>query len=161
MFNRKGQDALARVVEGVIGLIILSAMLPLIFQLGNIANPQKEVVIDNTAVEQARNLSEQLSICQQNYEELNKSVITKQDLLDLTSVVKGINQNVISIYEMNNNYIENHISLTIKITIVLTLMFSLGLFTLIDATLFRFKLVRGLFRAVKRKVKGKTEEAQT
>jgi hypothetical protein len=155
--NKRGQNEIARVVEGLFAVIILFAMLPLFFQLGDLAKPQKEIVINNTAIEEARNLSEQLAICQQNYEELNQSIITKQDLLDLTSVVRNINQNVISIYETNNNYIENHISLTIKITITLTLMFSLGLLTLLDATLFKFELAKGFFRAWKRRFKKKEE----
>lgn len=157
MLNKRGQNEIARVIEGIFAIIILFSMLPLFFQLGDLANPKPEVVVNNSAIEEARNLSEQLAICQQNYEELNKSVITKQDLLDLTDIIGSINKNVISIYETNNNYIENHISLTIKITITLTLMFSLGLLTLIDATFFKFELATGLFRAFKRRF-GKKEE---
>jgi hypothetical protein len=155
--NKKGQNEVARIIEGVFAIIILFTMLPLIFQLGDLSKPQKEIVVNNTAIEEARNLSEQLKICQQNYEELNQSIITKQDLIDLTSVVKSINQNVISIYETNNNYIENHISLTIRITITLTLMFSLGLLTLLDATFFKFELARGFLRAFKKRFKKKEE----
>ncbi|MBS3165799.1 hypothetical protein J4444_01630 [Candidatus Woesearchaeota archaeon] len=147
--NKKGQ--IGAVIEGIVGILILLAMLPLLFQIGDIAKPQKDIVVNNTAVEQAKNLLSQLEICQKNYEDLNKSVITKNDLLDLTSVVKSINQNVMNIYEMNTSYIENHISLTIEITITLTLMFSLGIFTLLDATIFKFELAKGLFRTVKRR----------
>src|SRR3989344_8004754 len=102
--NKKGQIGV--VIEGIVGILILLAMLPLLFQIGDIAKPQKDIVVNNTAVEQAKNLLSQLEICQKNYEDLNKSVITKNDLLDLTSVVKSINQNVMNIYEMNSSYIE-------------------------------------------------------
>jgi hypothetical protein len=157
--NRRGQNEIARIIEGIFAIIILFAMLPLFFQLGDIAKPEKEIIVNNIAIEQARNLSSQLEICQRNYNELNKSIVTKQDIADLASIIKGVNQNVLNIYDMNTTYIKNNISLTIKITITLTLMFSIGLLTLIDATFFKFELATGLFRAFKKRF-GKKEEKQ-
>ena len=130
----------------------------LISQLYSVANPPTNVVVDNTAIEQARNLSEQLKTCQQNYEELNKTVVTKSDLTLLTDAISKVNQNVITIYETNNKYINTYISFTIKITIALTLAFNIGLFTLIDLTFFKVELSKGLIRRIKERFKKKKDE---
>lgn len=143
-----------KIIEGIIALIFLAVITPmLISQLHSIANPQTNVVADNTAIEQARNLSEQLNICQKNYQELNKTVVTKLDLVLLTDAISRINQNVITIYETNNKYINTYINFTIRITIVLTLAFSIGLFTLIDLTFFNVELTKGLIKSIKDKFK--------
>ncbi|MBI3051728.1 hypothetical protein HYY74_04705 [Candidatus Woesearchaeota archaeon] len=147
-----------KIISGIVALIFLAVITPvLIFQLYSVANPPANSVIDNTAIEQARNLSEQLKICQQNYQELNKTVVTKSDLILLTDVISKVNRNVITIYETNNKYINTYISFTIKITIALTLAFSIGLFTLIDLTFFNVELSKGLIRKIKERFRRKEE----
>jgi len=148
-----------KIISGTVALVFLAVITPiLISQLHSVANPPTNVVVDNTAIEQAKNLSEQLKICRQNYDELNKTVVTKSDLTLLTDAISKVNQNVITIYETNNKYINMYISFTIKITIALTLVFSIGLFTLIDLTFFNVELSKGLIKAIKDRFKRKKEE---
>ena len=148
-----------KIISGIVSLIFLAIITPFfISQLHSVANPQTNIVVDNTAIEQAKNLSEQLKICQQNYQELNKTIVTKSDLTLLTDAISKVNQNVITIYETNNKYISTRISFTVQITIALTLAISIGLFTLIDLTFFNVELSKGLIKAIKDRLKRKKEQ---
>ncbi len=150
--NKRGQSP-EKIIEAFIGIILLLVFVPIIFSMLNSLSPSsKEVIVqNNTAVEQAKNLSDQLAICQTNLNELNATVVTKEDLNDLYSAVSQINQNVITIYESNQNYIQNYFSLTVVLSITLTLVFSLGLFTLIDLTIFKTAFIRSFAKIIKQR----------
>lgn len=152
--NKKGQREVGNIIEAGLSLLFLVIFVPIIIStLYSISHPEPQIVVNNTAVEEARNLSQQLTICETNYQELNKTIVTKQDLLDLASAIKQANQNIINIYESNQNYIQNYFSLTIALSISLGITLSFGLLTLFDWTVFKFELARGLFRAIKRRFK--------
>jgi predicted PurR-regulated permease PerM len=150
--NKRGQKEVGLIIEAFVSIIFLVFTIPIFLQLSSLTNaPQQPSTINNTALEQAENLSQQLEICQKNFEDLNKSILTKDDLSSLTNAINQINQNVITIYESNQNYIANYFSLTITLSIAFTLTLSFGLLTLLDWTVFKFELARGFFRAVKKR----------
>lgn len=158
--NKKGQQDIGKIIEAGLSLLFLVIFVPIIISmLYSISHPSPQIVVNNTAVEEAKNLSDRLAICEQDYNELNKTVVTKQDLLDLTSAIKQANQNIINIYDTNYNYIKNYFSLTIVLSLAFGFTLSFGLFTLLDWTVFKFELARGFFRAVKRRFK-KNEEGE-
>jgi predicted PurR-regulated permease PerM len=148
--NKKAQN-IGGIIEVIIGITFFIAVFPILFKLADMSNPEPKVVVDQTAIEQAKNLSEQLKICQKNYEELNKTILTKSDLIDLTKAVGLINKNVINIYETNQNYIKNYFSFTVILSLSLGFTLSISLFTLIDWTIFKFELRKSLFDAIKRR----------
>lgn len=148
--NKKAEVDLGKIIEACISIIFLVIFVPVIISsLYSITHPEPQQIINNTAVEEAKNLSQQLEVCQRNFEELNNTILTKNDILDLTSIIKQTNQNVINIYETNHNYIKNYFSLTIQLTIALTLALSIGLFTLLDLTIFKMELVKTVIKVVK------------
>jgi len=152
MKNRKGQYDLGKIIEAGLAILFLAIFLPIIgTMLYSISHPQPQVIVNNTAVEEARNLSEKLAVCEANFNELNNSVVTKKDLIDLTSLIRQTNQNVISIYEINYNYIKNYFSLTIILSLALGFTLSFGLLTLLDWTVFKFELAKGFFRVLRRR----------
>ena len=146
--------SLSKIIEGIFGILFLISAIPLLLQLNSIANPP----INTIALEEVKNCSEQLSICQQNYQELNNTVVTKSDLNKILEAIKRLDQNVINIYETNNNYINAYIYSTIQITISLTILISLGLFALIDLTLFNVELSKSLIKIIKDKFKKKSRK---
>ncbi len=146
------------VVEGVVGVIFLIIALPIFIALLNAINtelptepPEPVVLVNETLIEEAQNLSQQLELCQKNLEELNSSIVTKTDLQDVMSAIAQINQNVINIYETNNQFISARITLTITLSITLTLVLSLGLLTLLDVTVFKAELSKALWRVIKKR----------
>jgi hypothetical protein len=149
--NKKAQNDIAKIFELIIAVIFLLAVLPIFFQLSSLTSPEPQEIINNTAVEQAKNLSLSLEICQQNYEQLKNSTVTKEDFSYLVSVVSQLNQNVINIYETNHNYIKNYFSLTIILSITLTLAFTIGLFTLLDLTIFKAKFMKTGINIIKQR----------
>jgi hypothetical protein len=151
MKNKKAQNDIAKVFELIMAIIFLIAVLPIFSQLSSLSNPGQEVAVNNTAIEQAKNLSENLEICQKNYEELKNSSVTRDDFNYLVSAVSQLNTNVVNIYETNNNYIKNYFSLTIILSITLTLVFSMGLFTLIDLTIFKAKFMKTGINIIKQR----------
>ena len=160
MMNKSGQQEVGKIIEAGLSLLFLVIFVPIIISiLYPLSHPPQQIVVNNTAVEEAKNLSDKLAICEQNFNELNNTVVTKKDLLDLTYAIRQANQNIISIYETNNNYIKNYFSLTIILSISLGITFSFGLFTLLDWTVFKFELARGFFRVIKRRFK-KNEEVK-
>jgi predicted PurR-regulated permease PerM len=150
--KKKGQSV-EKIIEAFVGIILLLIFVPVIFSMLSSLSPEnKEVIIqNNTAIEQAKNLSEQLTICQNNLNELNATIITKEDLNDLYNAVSQINKNVITIYETNQNYIQNYFSLTIMLSITLTLVFSIGLLTLIDLTIFKAAFIRSFTKIIRQR----------
>lgn len=160
MMNKKGQQDIGKIIEAGLSILFLAIFVPVILSvLFSISHPSPQIVVNNTAIEEAKTLSDKLAICEQNFNELNQTVVTKKDLIDLTSAIRQANQNIINIYESNHNYIANYFSLTIVLSITLGITLSFGLLTLFDWTIFKFELVRGFFRAVKRRFK-KNEEAK-
>jgi hypothetical protein len=150
--------SLDKLIEAAVSVIFLLVITPVLFSmLYSISNPAPQVIINNTAVEQAQNLSIQLQICQKNLDELNKTVVTKQDLNDLYSILSKVNQNVVNIYETNNNYIKNYFSLTVALSISLGFTISVGLFTLLDITIFNLELSKGFIRVLRRKFSKKSD----
>jgi hypothetical protein len=142
-----------KIVETIISLILLASVIPLLSTLYSTSNPNPQTIVDNTAIEQAKNLSAQLELCQKNYEELNRTILTKQDIKDLYSALATINQNVVNIYETNNNYIRNYFTFTIAVSLTLGFTLSVGLLTLFDVAFFNMELRRGFIRVVKKRFK--------
>jgi len=153
MFGNKKIHLEKKNIELVLGIIVFLIFILFLFKLISIANsqlgPRPEIIVNNTAVEQARIYSEQLAICQNNFEELNKSVVTKRDMSEL--IFNLTNRSMIYIYENTNNYMGNNFYLTIQLTFIITLTFFIGLFILVDWTIFKFELARGLFNIIKKK----------
>ncbi|MBI2572827.1 hypothetical protein HYV86_03130 [Candidatus Woesearchaeota archaeon] len=154
--NKKGQNV-GGIVEAFVAIIFLIAMIPILWKLADLSTPEPTIVVDQAAIELSKNLSEQLAICQKNYEELNSTMLTKNDIIELTGAIRQVNQNVITIYENNNNYIQNYFSFTIILSISLAITFSIGLFALLDWTVFNFELRKGLFEAIKKRFQNKKE----
>ena len=148
--------SIKKIISGVISLISLLIISPLLISmLHSIANPSTNTVVDTSAIAEAKNLSEQLKSCQESYDSLNKTVVTKSDLATLAGAIAKVNQNVITIYETNNKYITTYIHFTITITIALTLALSIGIFTFIDLTFFNVELSKFLFGAIKKRFQKK------
>ena len=150
--NKKGQD-FGKIIEAIFSIIFLFILTPVLISiLYSASHPHPEIVVNNTAVEQAQSLSQQFAICQENYNQLKNSTVTKGDLQSLVDAISQINKNVINIYQSNSNYINNYFIFTIQITIALTIVFSIGIITFFDWTIFKFELAKGFFRAVKRRL---------
>ena len=54
-----------KIISAIVALIFLAVLTPvLISQLNSVANPPTNKVVDTSAIEKARNLSEQLNNCE-------------------------------------------------------------------------------------------------
>jgi len=148
-----------KIIEGIVALIFLVVLAPILISILHSISPEKSgEVVDTSAIEKAKNLSAQLELCQQKYDELNETILTKQDLTGIQSALSGINQNVVNIYESNNNYIKNYFSFTIALSLSLGFTLSIGLFALIDLTVFNVALSKGIIRAVKNRFRRESNE---
>ena len=147
--------SLEKLIGGIVSLITLVIVAPILISMLNSVNEQPALAPDNTAIntaiEQAKNLSAELDICQKQVEHLSTTVVTKDDLSGIETALKRINQNTINVYEQNNKFISNYFSFTISVTIALTFSVIIGAFSFFDFAFFNMDLTKGFFRKVKKR----------
>jgi len=143
--------SIEKVIGGLVSIIMLLIFTPVLISMLHSINQQPALTPDNTAIEQAKNLSIELDVCKKQVENLSNTIVTKNDLLGIENVLTRINQNTITVYEQNNKFISNYFTFTISIAIALTFSVVIGAFSLFDAVFFNMDLTKGFFRRIKKR----------
>ena len=143
--------SIEKIIGGIVSIVMLIIIAPVLISMLHSINQQPALTPDNTAIEQAKNLSIELNVCKAQLENLSNAVVTKDDLLGIETALTRINQNTITVYEQNNKFISNYFTFTISITIALTFSVVIGAFSLFDAVFFNMDLTKGFFRRIKKR----------